>query len=426
MSVPQSAEILKIPPLADLDDPTFDPFLGDELTSGDTLDPYAVMHKMAAESWVHHVEYRKIFMDTPNQTLEPFDLDYYTVFGYDRCAEALPRAEEFSNEALKMLLGNAFGNTISGMDAPDHPRYRLIFQKAFLPHTVKKWGETLVKPIVENMLRKVVHQGRCDLVKDLTFEYPFEVIYRQLNLPPEDIKTFHKLAIAQSTFVYAPDKGAEAGQKLGVYFSNLIAARREQPGDDLVSALALAEVDGEHLPDDVLVAFLRQLTNAGGDTTYRGTSLILAALLTHPEQLEAVRQDRSLIPAAIEEGLRWENPVMTIGRLTTREVTLHGYTFPKRAYIDFVLGSANRDKAKFPDSDKFDIFRPKGPRQLAFASGPHVCIGQHLARVEMEQALNVIFDMLPNVRLDPDMPPPEIRGLAKRVPAHLHVKFSPA
>ncbi len=413
----------QLPPIADLDDPTFDPFLGDSLALGDPLDIWPILHGLEAENWVHNREYRRIFVDTPNAVLEPYDLDYYTVFGYDRCAQAIQDDGAFSNRPLAMTVGTAFGETISGMDAPEHGRYRRIFQKAFLPHTVRQWGQPIVDPVVEGLLDKVTDAGCCDLVKDFTFHYPFQVIHRQLNLPASDIELFHKLSVTQTSFFYAPEKAVEAGEKLGVYFTHMVRARRDDPGEDLVSALALAEVDGERLPESIVASFLRQLTNAAGDTTYRGTSALLTGLLMNPDQLQAVRDDRTLVASAIEEALRWEPPVITAMRMPSRDVEIDGFTFPKGAWIDFVLGSANHDPAKYPDPDQFNIFRPRETRHLAFATGPHVCIGQHLARVEMDRALNAILDRLPSVRLDPDLPPPQMRGFRARMPTHLAVRF---
>jgi cytochrome P450 len=190
-----------------------------------------------------------------------------------------------------------------------------------------------------------------------------------------------------------------------------------------VSMLAQVEVDGDVLPEEVLVSFLRQLVNAGGDTTYRGTSILLVGLLNNPEQLDAVRRDRTLIPQAIDEALRWDGPVVVQARTAARETELGGMKIPVNALIDVVAGSANRDPSRYPDPDKFDIFRPRKHRHFAFAYGPHVCIGQHLARMEMTRALHAILDRLPNVRLDPDMPPPDVRGTMMRVPKHIHVVF---
>jgi cytochrome P450 len=138
--------------------------------------------------------------------------------------------------------------------------------------------------------------------------------------------------------------------------------------------------------------------------------------------LEAIRNDRSLIAQAIEEALRWDGPVVAQSRMPVTDVSLGGVKIPAGSVLDVVAGSANRDERKFPDPDKFDIFRPR-TRHFAFASGPHICIGQHLARVEMTRALNAVLDRLPNIRLDPDMPPPQIRGSMMRAPEHLYVRF---
>ncbi|MBV9994349.1 MAG: cytochrome P450 [Caulobacteraceae bacterium] len=406
----------------DLEDKSFDPFAGHFLAHGDTLDPFPLLHQMARESWVHPVGYREVFgMKTSN--LAGFDHPRFTVFGYDRCAQHIPNTEVFSNRPLKMHLGLSFGATISGMEAPEHTRYRRIFQKAFLPQYVRRWGESVVDPVVTSLLAKVVDLGHCDLIKDFTLHYPFHVVYRQLNLPPDDTAIFHKLAVAQTTYWYAPEMAIDAGRKLGDYFLNMIRQRREDPGQDLVSVLCTAEADGEQLPEEVVLGFLRQLMNAGGDTTYRATSCLLAGLLQNPDQLEAVRRDRSLVASAIEEGLRWNAPVMNAMRMTNREITIDGFTFPKDAWIDFCQGEANREASKFANPDSFDISRDRTWRHLSFTTGPHVCIGQHLARVEMERALNAILDRLPGVRLDPDMPPPEIRGFNLRTPDHLYVRF---
>ncbi|RYD86210.1 MAG: cytochrome P450 [Sphingomonadales bacterium] len=309
------------------------------------------------------------------------------------------------------------------MDPPEHSRYRKIFQKAFLPNIVRKWSDHIVQPVVSELFDRFAHTGKADLVQDLTVHFPFQIIYRQLGLPPEDGAVFHKLAMAQIFWMSDPEITDEAGRKLRTFFGALLDDRRHAPRDDLISLLANAEVDGEYLPRDSVVSFLRQLVNAGGDTTYRSSSTMLMCLLNNPDQLEAVRNDRSLIPAAIEETFRWDGPVITTWRGVERDVTLGGVDIPAGAVINPVLGSAHRDEGKFENPDRFDIFRDRTHRHFGFSTGPHVCIGQHLARLEMERALTAILDRLPNLRLDPDYPPPESRGFHLRTPHHIHVLF---
>jgi cytochrome P450 len=407
--------------IEDFDDPTYDPFVSDEAAFGDCADPYPQLARWREQAAVHAFDYRSAMGLYPDVTMA--DLPSYLVLGYDAVEKIFLDPATYSNKIYARNLGISFGQSVSTMDAPDHPRYRKIFQKAFLPNVVSKWGDTLVDPVVSSLMDAFVGRGRADLVQEFTHHYPFQVIYRQLNLPPEDVKVFHKLAIAQTVTMYDVPHGTEASRKLGVYFKALLDERRCHPGDDLVSMLAAAEVDGEVLPEEILISFLRQLVNAGGDTTYRGTSVLLTGLLANPDQLAAVQKDRSLIPQAIEEALRWDGPVLIASRTPAVDTELCGVELPAGACLSVASGSANRDPSRFENPDRFDIFRDRKHRHFAFAFGPHVCIGQHLARVEMTRALNAILDRLPNVRLDPEMPAPQIQGTMMRVPKHIHVRF---
>ncbi|MEO8805182.1 MAG: cytochrome P450 [Burkholderiaceae bacterium] len=409
-----------IPHIQDFDDAGYDPFLSDEASFGANADPYPQLAAWLKQAPVHAMDYRVGMGIYPDMTMT--GRPHYLVLGYVAVEKVLLDPVTYSNRIYEQNLGISFGKSVSTMDAPDHPRYRKIFQKAFLPNMVSAWGETLVDPVVDALMDQFVRRGKADLVQEFTHHYPFQIIYKQLNLPPEDVAIFHKLAIAQTVTSFDIPHGTEASRKLGAYFKNLLDERRRHPGDDLVSLLAQAEVDGELLPEEILISFLRQLVNAGGDTTYRGTSILLTCLLNHPDQLDAIRKDRALVPQAIEEALRWDGPVLIASRTPSVDTELCGVKLPAGACLSVASGSANRDPSRFQNPDRFDIFRKK-VRHFSFAFGPHVCIGQHLARVEMTRALNAILDRLPNVRLDPDMPAPQIQGTMMRVPKHIHVRF---
>ncbi|AOF98960.1 cytochrome P450 family protein [Blastomonas sp. RAC04] len=410
------------PQLEDLSDPGFDPFVIEKLSTGDCHDPYPQIHALMQRGPVVEGSYRSQFTSVPD--VQMGHLPQVMVLGYDAVLHVLTHPEIFTNkEAFSPNLGRAFGNTVTVMDAPEHPRYRKIFQKAFLPQVVSKWGETVVDPVVDRLMAKFLPHGRADLIEDFTHHYPFQVIYAQVDLDPAQAPVFHKLAIAQLLSSIGAPQGQEASKKLGDFFGALVEQKRAKPGTDLISHLATVEADGERLPDDVLISFLRQLMNAGGDTTYRGTSVLLTGLLTHPEQLKAVAEDRSLIPQAIDEALRWEGPVASTFRYASVDTEIAGVPIKKGTFVNTVLASANRDPSKFPKPDSFDIFRSRTPRHLAFASGPHLCIGQHLARVEMTRALSALLDRLVNLRLDPDKPEPRVTGHILRAPEHLWVRF---
>ena len=410
-----------IPRIQDFDDPTYNPFLSDDASFGANLDPYPQLADWLKQGPVHAMDYRAGMGISPDTTMT--GLPHFLILGYEAVEKVFLDPITYSNKTYERNIGISFGKSVSVMDAPEHPRYRKIFQKAFLPNTVAKWGDTLVDPVIDSLMQGFTGRGKADLVQEFTHHYPFQIIYKQLNLPPEDVKTFHKLAIAQTVVSYDVAHGVEASRKLGVYFKNLLDERRRNPGDDLVSQLAQAEVDGETLPEEILISFLRQLVNAGGDTTYRATSVLLTGLLSNPDQLDAMRKERTLIPQAIEEALRWDGPVLIATRTAAVDTELCGVNLPAGACLSVASGSANRDPSRFPNPDRFDIFRERKHRHFAFALGPHVCIGQHLARVEMTRALNAILDRLPGVRLDPDMPPPAVQGTMMRVPKHIYVRF---
>jgi cytochrome P450 len=308
------------------------------------------------------------------------------------------------------------------MDAPEHLRWRPFFMKAFLPNVVAKWGESYVDPIVTTLIDRFIDRGKVDLANEFAFYYPFQFICRQLGLVPADEQIYLKMTTAMLLVSVDPSHAEEAKVKLGNYYRARIAECRGKEGDDMITRLANAEIGGEYLPEEIVVSFLRVLLSAASDTTFRTTSNLLTALLTHPDQLEAVRKDRSLVAAAIEEVLRWEAPVTFIQRITLRDHELGGTHIPAGALVEAWNGAANRDPGHYPEPDRFDLFR-KRDRHFAFASGPHVCLGQHLARVEITRALNAVLDRLPNLRLDPDQPPPQIVGINGRAPSAVHARF---
>jgi cytochrome P450 len=413
------------PVLEDFDDPDFDPFVSDEAVYGSVADTWTPLAELRRKGPVHELAHRP-FMGMPADAWLG-ERPHILVVGFDEAYEVLSSPEIY-HQGYAHNLGVTFGRSLSVMNGEEHAKYRRILQRAFLPHVVAKWGETLVDPVLDELIGEFEHRGHADLVDEFTQHYPFRIIYRQLGLPPEQGPVFHKLAISQTAYWAYPDEAKEASRKLGAFFGELVEQRKRQPGgpDDLVTLMLEADIEGEGMPDEVIVSFLRQLVNAAGDTTFRMTSCLLAALLENRDQYEAVKADRSLILHAIEEGLRWEGPVLVQDRIAMKDTELAGVKIPQGAYVEVAAGAANRDESKFPDPDKFDVHRSNKTSHLGFSRGPHICIGQHLARVEMTRALNAIFDRLPNLRLDPDKPRPVIRGVTLRRPDHIFVTFDPA
>lgn len=417
-------DALTLPRLKDFSDPTFDAFASERAARGSYPDPYPLIEKLRAEGPVHHVGYRELFTDVPDAQVG--HMDHWTVFGYDACNQVLMDPENFTNwEAFRHSLGVSFGRTITCMDGAEHARFRKILQKALLPNVVSKWGESLVAPVMARLMGAFAARGHADLVEEYTHHFPFQIVYSMLHIGEDQAVVFHKLAVAQLLSAAGLPQGEEATAKLGEFFKVYLEKVRAAPGDDLMSYLSTVEVDGERLDDEVLIAFMRQLLNAGGDTTYRATSVLLTCLLRQPDLYRQVQEDRSLLGPAIEEALRWDGPVTSTFRYCVKDTEVQGHVIPAGTEINVCLGSANRDPTKYENPGKFDIFRKRTVRHLAFAGGPHLCVGQHLARVEMHRAMEAVFDKLPNLRLDPDKPAPNIVGHLLRAPDHIFVKFDP-
>jgi cytochrome P450 len=409
--------------LQDFDDSGYSPDLPDELAFGDTLDVYPILHAAAKRGMVQEADFRA----TVGIALDPTYTDrrVFMVFGYDDIRNTLANTELVSQQHHRDGLAYTFGShSLTVLDPPDHSRYRRIFQRAFLPHVVGAWSKEFVEPVIEGLIDGFAERGRCDLMAEFVRPYPFQIVYRQLRLPPEETEVFYRLSMALTLYSVDFPHAREAHDKLGAFFQALIDERRQNPGTDLISVLATTELDGEFLPDPVLLSFCRQLMNAAGDTTYRSTGCMMMALLSErPDQLEMLKKDRSLVPKAVEETLRWEGPVNMTVRTAKKDLELRGVKIPEGSLIQVITGIANRDPELYPDPDKFDLMRTQTRPHIAFAAGPHVCLGQHLARLEMARALNILLDRLPKLRLDPDQPKPEIRGGMFRRPRHLFVRF---
>jgi cytochrome P450 len=282
----------------------------------------------------------------------------------------------------------------------------------------------LVGRVANGLIDNFAANGKADLVKEFTFDYPSQIIAGLLGLPEKDYPQFQRWSISLLSWLMNPERGLAASAALCEYFEPILEARRAEPKDDLISALGAAEIDGEKLNNEEIFSFLRLLLPAGVETTYRSLGSLLLGLLSDPEQLEAIRADRSLIPQAIEEGVRWEPPLLTITRVATRDTELGGVKIPAGCTVMPMLGSANRQEDRYEDPNTFNIHR-QAKANLGWGHGVHVCLGMHLARLEMRTAINLLLDRLPNLRLDPEADDPHVRGQVFRSPTSVPVLFDP-
>jgi cytochrome P450 len=383
--------------------------------------PYPVFVELRNEAPIQKADLRKMFgLQVPDPP--PGSPPVYSASSYEAVVQVLRDGETFSSAMYSAVMGIVMGHSILEMDEPEHHRYRALLQQAFTKRSLELWEHSLVGAVIDELIDAFIDDGKAELVRQLTFPFPVNVIAGLLGLPREDIPQFHRWTVELISVGIDFEGAIRASNALKEYLSGFLAERRVNPGDDMISVLAHSELDGVRLDDEDIYAFLRLLLPAGAETTYRSSSNLLYGLLTHPDQLAAVVADRSLIPQTIEEGLRWEPPLLTIMRSATKDTEVCGVPVEKDAVIIVNMGSANHDESRWDNPEDLDIFR-KATQHIAFAFGPHMCLGQHLARMETRVLLEKIFDRLPNLRIDTEAPEGPITGMTFRSPTALPVLF---
>lgn len=349
----------------------------------------------------------------------------YQVTRWADVEEVLRDGQTFSSSINAEHIGQYMGDLILAMDGKEHRAYRNLVAQAFRASQLDHWDEDVIKPSIAMLLDEIAPKGRADLVRDITSRYPVRVICAIVGVPVEDSAQFHQWSEQINTGPLHPEVGMAASRAMRDYLEPLVEARRTNPCGDLLSDLVQAEVEGERLSDERIYGFLRLLLPAGAETTFRVMGNALTALLTQPGVMERVRADRELIPALIEETLRWESSVTQVSRVATVDTEVAGCPIAAGSPVGVITASANHDAARYERPEEFDLDRPP-QNHMAFGTGQHQCLGMHLARLELRVGLNEILDRLGNLRLDPDAPAPEIQGLAFRGPAALPVLFDPA
>jgi cytochrome P450 len=391
--------------------------LFDDAVAGDVRDPYPELAEARRANPIQKLD----------SSLMPHEegQDVFFLYRYDDITQVLRDGEAFSSaHIIGLIMGPIMGEHIMlGMDDPEHRRYRAIVSTAFRQKVLAQWEQELVVDVANQLIDAFADRGSADLVREFNFPFPTKVISGILGLPREDYRQFQRWTTAILSFFTKLDEAIAASQQVKEYMAVILAERRREPREDLISELAQAELDGERLSDEEIFSFLRLLLPAGVETTYRATGNMLFSLLSNPGQLEAVRSDRELIPQAIEESLRLETPLLNITRLATKDAEIGGVTIPAGSTVMLMLAAANRDESRYSDPDDYDVLRESPKPHISFGHGPHACLGTHLARLEMRVALNLLLDRLPDLRLDPQGDDPHIRGQVFRSPTSLPVLF---
>jgi pulcherriminic acid synthase len=382
-------------------------------------DPYATYRILREHYPVHHDESTDIWLVSRMDDLR-----------------GLFKRQDVTSENYEFQIGQFHGRTLIEMEGKEHTAHRRLLSpflhsgglEDFVPR-IQAAAHSVLAPVVRREAAKVSGQiaggiveergaaaaagvePRFDLVSEFTAVYPITVTREMLGAPADMHETvvrwYESIADAISNLEGAEEpyeRGMQTREELREYFMPLIAERRGQGGEDLVSLVADADVGGHRLTDEEICAFVSLVIVAGGETTDSAIASLFKLMIENPEQLEAVRADRALVLDAFAEQLRIAPPVHMILRIAAADVEVAGTTIPKGAKIGMVLAAANRDETKFADPDRFDIFRTDNNTDrafrasadhISFADGRHFCVGNSLAREEVEIALNEIFDALP-------------------------------
>ncbi len=304
----------------------------------------------------------------------------------------------------------ALANSMITTDDPEHARLRNLVHQAFTPRRIQALTGR-IEQIVDELLEKAGRKHEVDLVADFALPLPLIVISEMLGVPPADRLKFHHWT---APFLEGSSSGLVQlltqmpnGVRLMRFFERLIRLRRAAPGDDLTTALVQAEQEGSRLSEDELISMLFLLLLAGHETTVNLIANGALALMEHPDQMQRLHAEPELIETAVEELLRYGNPVEHGNmRYLTEDVELHGTVLPRGSMVVLMLSSANRDENVFPEPDRLDIARTPN-RHVAFGLGVHYCLGAPLARLEGKIALRALSQRYPGLRLA--VPPEQLR-----------------
>jgi cytochrome P450 len=382
-------------------------------------DVYGPFHRLRETGPVHEgVPGPLLGFDGPAffQGIPEPDRPHFSAFDYETCDTVLRNPQIFSSSSHEPdSQARLNENSILFMDGDRHHQYRALVQPSFIAKRARWWIDNWVQDVVDALIENVADRGSADLSLDVFAPIPLLTVCGSFGV---SIPQALDIREAVTSDGLGMDKFIEI-------VSPIIPARREQPQDDLISVLTSAELkleDGTRqvLSDEEILGFTFILLAAGSGTTWKQMGITTLALLWHPDWLDRIQQDRSLVRPTIEESLRWTPTDPVFSRYVVSDTELGGVRVPAGAVMHTVFGAANRDPARWSEPDVFDPGRPL-QTHLGFGGGHHVCLGMHVARAEITTVLNAILDRLPNLRLDPTADPPRITGMYERGPTHVPV-----
>jgi cytochrome P450 len=343
-----------------------------------------------------------------------------SLYRYKDCTEVLRNNEVFSSQ---FNASREQPDSLICLDPPRHNEVRRVTQKALFPRpNINEWRKSLIQPSIESYVKELIANQRADLWRELLIRFPVTLTYRLIGIDEERAERMYAQGLHWTELT------EEANAQLYGEFQELIDRKladheKGDGGDDMVSLIISANSESGVLSTQDIVNLLHLLLPAGAETTARSGASMLINLLQRPELVETLQENRSLIPAAVEEAMRFDGPVVAVFRAAMEDYQLGEVTIPAGAGIQPVVASANRDEAIFENPDDFDIERGHTSPSLGFGYGPHLCIGHYVARTEMEVLLEVLLDYLPKIRLEESAEPAYMMGLNLRTPNHVKVRW---
>jgi cytochrome P450 len=326
--------------------------------------------------------------------------------------------------AFKEMTEPVLGVNLQTMHGTEHVRNRMLVSPSFRARVIPDYVRPILEGVAHELVDRFVARGEADVIDEFNRQFPGLVMTQLLGIPRGDDPDFQRLAHGLLSFPHDPTGALAARDELTRRLAPLVAARRHEPREDLISVLAAAQVDGNELTDEEIYSFVRHVFAAGTDTTFFGIGNVLYALLTHPEELERVISAPDVeLRWAVEEALRWESPVSMEPRRGPTPTEWFGTRLEAGSRLLFGIAAANRDPAVFDDPDHFDVGRRPEPI-MTFGIGVHFCLGAHLARAELVTALGVLLERLPGLTLV-DADRTRIAGTVLRGPNQLRVRFHP-
>jgi cytochrome P450 len=395
----------------------------EEEIGAQVADPYPVYAELQRQGTVFAGDMLTEHLGFDSSMLSLWGGQPFTVLGYDEVRQVLNNPAHFSSAIYGVGSVKTMGRNIIVMDPPEHHLHRRLVQAAFSKRTTERWNDEIAQPLVdERFSDDFVARGHAELMSEFCITYPISVIHHILGLPRENLAQVHQWAIGLLLYRTHLDIAQVCAERLGALVAQHVELRRSFPGDDIISALCRATLPtGESLTDEEIATFLRVFLNAGSETTTSALGSLFSHLLSEPEQLELVRSNPEYVPRAVEETLRLEPSLGVTWRVCVDDYELGGLTIPGGSPVCVGIAAANRDPRRFEQPARFDITRRAEPH-VTFGYGPHVCLGQHVARMEMATALTTFLDRLPKLRLASDARPAG-RGVTFRSPVSVPVRW---